>query len=124
MSSLYDEFKAVCTTDNFTLTNPFMINRFLSFAPATFYIAQQVNMYSSRIPRWAVETIYRYCIKMQKAPWIKYAKKNPILSKEPLLRTKISETFCCNDKHAIQTIQLLRRMGKNPESYYGLKKGE
>lgn len=119
----FDELKLIFVTKDFKLENPWMVNRLLSYIPETFMLSSYMNRYIGYIPAWVfIETI-RYCIKKRgRAPFIKYAKPKKIREKQ-LIR-KVCSHLCCNEQHAIETIEVLRKEGYKPEQYFGLKEGE
>lgn len=123
--SIFDETKKIFLSKDFTLKNPYMVNRLLSFIPETFELATLTNRYIGKVPKWAIYAIYKNCVPKYKgsdAPDLYYegAKK----AAEPLLTQKVATELCCSTLHARQTIQMLRKWGHKPEQFFGLKKGE
>lgn len=119
----FEEVKALYTGNKIDLQSPYMVNRILSFLPDTFIISQEVNNYLSKLPAWAVQAIYKACIKPHHStPYIPYQKV--MRYKDVLLTEKIATHLCCSSTHARQTIELLRLQGYKPESFFGLKEGE
>lgn len=121
--SIFEDTKNIFTGRDFELSNPYMINRLLSFLPETFTLSATTNRYLSRIPVWALKAIYKNCVRKRRAdPWLYYerAKKK----EEPLLTQKVATELCCSTLHAQQTIKVLRKWGHKPETFFGLKKGE
>lgn len=119
----FDEVKQVFTTKDFQLKNPWMVNRLLSYVPETFALSARLNRFIGYIPAWAMIETLRYCVKKRGvAPFIKYIKAERI--KDPELVKKICTHLCCNEGHAVETIEVLRVCGHEPERFFGLKKGE
>lgn len=119
---IWEEVKRVYTGQDYSLDNPFMLNRLLSFVPETFLLAEDVNRYLG-LPKWAIRALYNACIKRKNnAPYISLPKK--IALKDKVLTQKISSQLCCSEVHARQTIELLKRCGHKPEKFFGLKKDE
>jgi len=110
-------------TEDAEVPNPFLVNRILSYQPDTVLLAIEINKYMSRLPGWAIKSIFNIGIrKRRKRPYLNYPQKARKINKNQLLlRNKISSTFCVNNNHADQIIQLLRAMGKEPEKFFGLK---
>lgn len=106
------------------LNNPYLINRMLSSIPKTILLAIRVNPYIGKIPNWAIKSIYLNSIKKRKnlpgSPR-HYWKKKEV---EPKLMQKISQSLCCSERHAKETIRLLRKLKYKPEQFFGLKKGD
>ena len=122
MSNPFDEVKQIFAGEDFKLKNPWMVNRILSYIRETLYLSIRVNQFLGRLPTWAVECIYKACIKKGSMPHINYAKIQK--KKDKQLTERVSTHLCCSEHHAQQTIELLRLKGTAPEKLFGLKKGE
>ncbi|KYK24177.1 hypothetical protein AYK24_06615 [Thermoplasmatales archaeon SG8-52-4] len=123
MGKLFDELNDVFTKKVDTISNPYMLNRFLSFYPKTFLFVSELNRFMARLPKWAIVAMYNYGFKkLGRAPYINYAKVTK--RTEPKLVDKVANALNCNERHARETIDLLRKMGHKPEQFFGLKKGE
>ena len=123
--SIFDETKKIFLSKNFTLTNPYMVNRLLSFLPQTFVLSTLTNRYIGKIPRWAIYSIYKNCVPKYRgsgAPNLYYEGKKK--KKEVILTQKVANHLCCSTKHAEETIATMRKCGHKPEEFFGLKKGE
>jgi hypothetical protein len=120
----WDEAKAILEGQDIEVKNIFMLNRLLSFVKDTFLLTIEVNRYQGKIPHWAIVSIFKHSIKPRRsAPYIKYA-FNKSKKRDTILVQKLSSHLCCSESHARQTIELLKKIGKNPESYFGLREGE
>lgn len=122
MANLFDEYKSLFSGSNVELSSPYMINRLLSFSAEGFPIAKECNKFIGRIPNKLLLLIYKESINSKKAPFVKYAKVPKL--KEPKLIKNVCKTFCCNNYHAEQIIQIYRLMKIKPEKLFGLKIGE
>ena len=122
--NLWEKLQAILKGEKFKIKNDaYIINRFLSFSQESIILSIGINRYIGIIPDWAVQNIYETCIQHRKNPsYIKYPRKTK--TKEKVLTEKISRHLCCNENHARQTIELLRKNGHKPEIYFGLKKDE
>jgi hypothetical protein len=120
--NIFDEVKALYTGQNYSLANPFMLNRLVSFVPETFLLATDVNRYLG-LPKWAIRGLYSASIKPKhNAPYISLPKRKKVIEKQ--LTHKVSAHLCCSEMHAKQTIELLKRCGYKPEKFFGLKKDQ
>lgn len=109
--------------DDAEITNPFMVNRILSFAPETCMQANDLNQHLSRLPKWAIRAFFNLAIpKNKRRRFFNYAKKGKKANRK--LTAKIMEAFCVNEYHAKQIIELLIRENEQPERFFGLKEGE
>lgn len=123
MPNLFDEIKSVYTKDSLELTNFFMINRFISFDHPCFLAIDYINNYGGKLPDWATKALLHTLIpKENNPPFLSYAKKKAI--KNVKIVDKISEHFCCNHRHAVQILEVLRLCIDNPHLLFGLKEGE
>jgi hypothetical protein len=103
--------------------NEYMVNRILSFQPATILLSIGINKFVSRLPSWASKQLFNLGVQKQKrSPYLKYLKRGK--KQNPKLLKKICWAFCCNEYHANQIISIVRKMNKLPEEYFGLKPGE
>jgi hypothetical protein len=119
----FENVTQLFTEDDVDIDSPFMVNRILSFIPETCTLAIRINRYSTRLPKWAIKACLNLSIqKRRRRPYIHYPKRGKVKNK--ILRAKIRQTFCVNDYHANQIIELLKNIGEKPEQYYGLKEGE
>lgn len=101
----------------------YMINKILSYQPETLLASIKLNKFSTSLPSWATTAMFNLCIPKQRGrPYLQYIKKKK--EENVILLKKISQVFCCNTYHAKQITEIFRRMGKRPESFFGLKKGE
>lgn len=119
--SPFDEIKGLLTQEKFNITSPYMINKLLSFIPETILISVETNRYIG-LPKWAVNGLLNSIPKRKNIPFINFIKFKKRESNK--LEQKISTALCCSNAHAIQTIELLRKMGYKPEQAFGLKEGE
>lgn len=110
------------TEEDPKIENAFFINRILSYQPATILLAIEVNKRISRLPDWAIKAVYKLSIKKRKSrPFIYYPKSKKASKEHIKLRNKISSAFCTNENHSDQIIELIRKIGESPESYFGMK---
>lgn len=122
--TLTQEVESVFRHEIDKLKNPYRINRMLSGIPKTILLSIRVNQYIGKIPNWAIRSIYLHGIKKRKSLPSSpkhYWKKKEV---EPKLMQKVGTHLCCSERHAKETIELLRKLKKKPEQYFGLKKGE
>ena len=111
------------TEKNVPIDNGYLVNRILSFQPETLFLSTELNKYSTGLPDWATMPLFNLRIKKRKRqPYLQYIKKEK--EKDVILSKKISQIFCCNKFHTKQIIDILQKMGKRPEEYFGLKKGD
>lgn len=104
------------------IKDPYMVNRFLSFSEYA-VLSFKVNKYVGRIPEWALRSVYLHNIKQQRRqPFIPYLGK--LKSKKTQLIKKIAQSLCCSERHAEETIMVLRKLKYKPEQFFGLRKGE
>ena len=106
------------------IKNPYLINRMLSSIPKTVLLSIRVNRYIGKIPNWAIKAIYINCIKKRKSLPSNpkhYWKRKGV---EPKLIQKISKQLHCSERHAIETIEMLRKLKIKPEQYFGLNRGD
>jgi len=121
-NSLFAEVKKLLTEQDVEITQPYMVNRILSFAPEACLQTHELNRFVGRLPTWATDPLFNLVIpKNARRGFFRYARKKK--KYEPKLIAKICETYCVNEYHAKQIIEVLRRQNKKPESFYGLKKG-
>lgn len=119
----FEEVKQLMATKDADVTNPFMVNRILSFAPESVLATNEVNRFLSRLPKWAINPLFNLVIpKNKRRTYFKYAKKKK--KRDQKLIAKIRQTFCCNEYHARQIIEVLQRENEQPERFFGLKEGE
>lgn len=111
------------TKDHIEVANAYMINKILSYQSSTILLSININKYSGRLPSWAMTALFNIGVsKISNRPYLQYIKKNK--KESPQLLKKISQIFCCGEYHAEQIIKIVRAIGKKPESYFGLKKGQ
>lgn len=122
MSNPYDEAKRLFTEEDVEIGSHWMVNRLLSFSPASIMFSIKINQASWKVPQKYLDALFNCCPKAQRAPWLRYAKRKKEV--EPKLVAAISKHFCVNKYHADQIIDLLRLQGEKPETYFGLKEGE
>lgn len=104
------------------VNNPFFVNKILSFQPATILLTIEVNKRLSRLPLWAVNAIYNSgIIKKKSGPYIYYPKFTKVKKGHKQLRRKISSLFHTGDRHSDEIIELLKKMGKQIDDYFGMK---
>lgn len=122
--TLTEEVENVFRHEVDKLKNPYLVNRMLSSIPKTILLSIHVNHYIGKIPNWAIKAIYINCIKKRKSLPSSpkhYWKKKVV---EPKLIQKVGTHLCCSQRHAEETVELLRRLKIKPEKYFGLKRGE
>lgn len=122
--SPFDTVGNLFTEKDVEIDNEYMINRILSFQPATILLSIDINKFISRLPSWASKQLFNFGVRKQKKnPYLRYLKRGK--KQNPKLLRKISQVFCCNEFHAQQIISIIRgQKGKSPESYFGLRLGE
>lgn len=119
----FEEVKQLMAGDDAPVTNPYMVNRILSFAPECILQVNEVNQHLSRLPKWAITPLFHLAIpKTRQRKYFKYAKKKKAGSKK--LMAKVRQAFCVNEYHAKQIIEVLQRENEAPERFFGLKEGE
>lgn len=120
----FDEVKALFSKDiNFIdVIRPFMVNKILSFQGPTCPLAIRINERMNGMPKYLFNMIVNCGIPTRKKIYLNFPKR---MKKEDVkLREKISDTFCTSPYHSNQIIDILRRMDKKPEEFFGLKEGE
>jgi len=121
----WDEAKAVLEGRDIEIKNIYMLIRFLSFLRETYLLSVNANRYQGKIPNWAIESLLKHGVKPRRsAPYIKYAFNKGNKKYNAKLIEKLSSHLCCSEAHARQTIELLKKSGKSPEVYFGLREGE
>lgn len=119
----FDIVKEIITEERTSVSNPFMVNRILSFQPLTALTAIEVNKYVGYIPDWAISDLFNLTVPhRRRVPYLKYPKRGKVKDKK--LIDKIRQALCVNELHARQVIELLRNKGEQPERLFGLKEGE
>lgn len=119
----FDTATKLFTEKNVKIKAPYITNKILSYQPQTILLSIKLNKFIGYLPSWATNALFNMGVKKQgRRPYLQYIKKTK--EKDVKLLKKISQTFCCNTYHAKQIIDILRKMGKRPESFFGLKKGE
>jgi len=119
---MFEEVNAIYDHTIEKIKSPYMVNRVLSFSGYA-VLSYKMNKYIGRLPEWATRRIYLTNIKKQKnPPYIPYIGK--IKQTDKKLVAKICRALCCSERHAKETIQLLRIYKHKPEQFFGLKKGE
>jgi len=109
--------------DNVSVKHGFMVNKILSYQPMAILASIKINKYIGRLPRWATDSLFNLCVKKQGLNnYLQYIKK--VKEENLKLNQKICQTLCCNTYQAKQIINIIRKLGKKPEQYFGLKKGE
>lgn len=116
--------KKIFVKDKVAIQNPFFMNTILSFIPVSLLWSIEVNKYMFRVPTWALNDLISVGIKKRKVPpfRIPYIKKDS--NKKSILQEKINNAFCANEIYTKQIIELIKKQGLKPESFFGLKKGE
>ncbi|HUU89446.1 MAG TPA: hypothetical protein VMX17_17060 [Candidatus Glassbacteria bacterium] len=110
------------TSEDVEVSNPFLVNRILSYQPDTVLLAIEINKYMSRLPGWAIKAVFNIGIrKRRKRPYLNYPKSSKLNKNQILIRSKISKAFCANNTYADQIIKLIKKQGEEPEKYFGLK---
>jgi hypothetical protein len=120
----FDEVKALFSKEHgfVDVARPFMVNKILSFQGPTCPLAIKINERMNGMPKYLFNMIVNLGVPQRKKIYMNFPKR---MKKENVkLRQKISETFCTDPYHSNQIIDILRRMGENPEEYFGLKEGE
>lgn len=120
---MFEEINSVYNHSIEKIKSPYMVNRFLSFS-SYMVLSIKMNKYIGRIPEWATRAVYINNIKLRKggAPRIPYQGRGK--KEEKKLVQKVSQTLCCSERHAKETIQLLRTLKYKPEQFFGLKRGD
>jgi hypothetical protein len=121
-SNPFEDVKKLFNGEEIKVSSPFVVNKILSFSPITFILVRNHNKVIGKIPKSWSDKIFQCVTKRNKIPFIRYAKKRRETEKK--LIQKICCHFVVNEYHAIQTIDLLRRQGEEPEKYFGLKRNE
>jgi len=125
ISPFSEVIKLITSKEEIEVNNEFIVNRILSFQPSNVLWSIELNKYIGRIPRWASKRLLNIGVyKEVNSPWLIYPKKEKNKLKDILLQRKICKHFFVNRNHAKQIIELLRNLGKKPEIFFGLKKGE
>ena len=120
----FAEVKQLLSEKHAEIKYPFMVNRILSFTPEACMKANEVNPYVGRLPDWAINPLLNLVIpKNNRRTFFNYIGKKK-KKKDKKLTNKIRQTFCVNEFHAKQIIEILRAANKHPERFYGLKEGE
>lgn len=105
------------------IKNGYLVNKILSYQPETLLVSARLNKFSTTLPEWATTALFNICVPKQRSGiYLQYIKK--IKEKDVILLKKISQVLCCNEFHARQAIEVLRRIGEKPSSMFGLKEGE
>ena len=118
-NSIFNEVKKLLSEEHAETKNPFMVNRILSFMPETCMKSNEVNQYIGRLPDWAMNLVMP---KNNRRTYFKYLGRKK--KKDKKLTVKIRQTFCVNEYHAAQIIEVLRASDSHPERFYALKEGE
>ena len=119
----FDEVKLLLSEKDAEIKNPFMVNRILSFTPEAVLQARDINNHLSRLPKWAIRPLFNLVVPKSNRRWyFKYARKSKTRSKK--LLEKIRTTYCVNEYHARQIMEILKRENIAPERLFGLKEGE
>ena len=121
----FDEVKALFSKEygRISVVRPYMVTKILSFLPVTFPLAMQINEKANGMPKYLYDMVLNIGVpKKNNRVFLKFPKR--IKKEDVKLTEKISEAFCTSQYHSKQIIELLRRAGKKPEEYFGLKKGE
>jgi len=120
IKNLFTKGEEITSTSEYP--NMWMVNRFISGSPISFEIAQELNLYLSRLPDWAAAMfLYRTIPKTERAPWLVYSKKQVLPYPEELI-AKISGCLNCSTISAIQYISLLENSGVDTYQLFGLKR--
>ncbi len=99
----------------------FMINRFLSMHPESLLEAEYSNYFNGKIPNEYLEYLLYYTVdKKNKAPFIKYIKKNTESKIDQKVLTKVCTIFNCNERHGKEIIETLKAEGKNLKQTFGI----
>jgi len=119
----FETVEKIFSTKNVEVTNPFFVNKILSYQPDTVLLTVELNKYMSRMPSWALKAIFSIGIKKRRSRvYLNYPQKSKKIDKnQQLLKNKISSTFCVNENHANQIIRILRDIGEQPEKFFGIK---
>ena len=103
--------------------NEYMLTKILSFQKSTILFSIEANKFISQLPPWATKQLFNLGVKKQKnKPYLRYIKKGK--QQSPQLIKKISQTFCCNQHHAKQIIDIVKLMKKDPAACFGLKQNQ
>lgn len=120
----FDEVKALFTKDIgfIDVVRPFMVNKILSFQGPTCALAIRINEKMNGMPKYLFNKIVNCGVPKKQKVYLNFPKRSK--KEDVKLREKISDTFCTGYYHSNQIIDILRRMDKKPEEYFGLKEGE
>ena len=118
----FDTVKKLFTDNKVKIDNHFFVNILLSHIPESLLWSIEINKYLG-LPSWALDSFFVAGIRKRKNPPYKIPYIKKTTQKQTLLQEKISNTFCTNNKHSQQIIDLLRKQLLLPESFFGLKKG-
>lgn len=104
----------------------YMVVKYLSLYPDTFFVSDDANRLMAKIPPWATGCfLYHSVDKQNPAPFIKYPKKDKKESKEDKKQTellkKVSAYFCCSLVHAEQIITILEKKHNNVYHLFGME---
>ena len=103
----------------------FVVLRFLSMYPDTFWVASDATKFQRRLPDWAIASfLYLTVKKKHNAPFIKYISKKKVKDgkRRKELRSLISKHLCCSLDHAEEAIIILERNKVDAFGLFGLKR--
>ena len=121
----FDEVKALFSKEygDVNVVRPFMATKILSFIPISYPLATRLNEVASGLPKYLYNAIVNIGVQGRNTRiYMRFPKK--IKKEDVKLRQRISQTFCTNDFHSNQIIDILKGCGEKPHEYYGLKEGE
>lgn len=105
------------------IESPFMVNRILSTSPETFLTSVKINQAMRNIPKKEIIALFNLMVqKRNRNPYFNYPKKDK--KQSPKLLEKICYNFTVNEFHAKQILKIIESKGIQPETLFGLKKGE
>jgi len=99
----------------------FMINRFLSMTPESFFESQKSNEFNGKIPSWASELLLYYTVEKQHAPRISYIKKKASKVDKKLLKL-VCDSFHCSNNQGEEVIEIFKLKKINIKNIFGCLK--
>jgi len=122
----FEIVKTLFTTDDLTVLSgskdEFIVNRWISFNPSTFFTAVKCGRYIGRLPSWAIYSFLNIHIKKRhSAPFIKYIKKKKETIDKDVLNV-IGQHFCSSDRTSKEIISLLEMQSIDIANEFGINK--
>ena len=122
----FEEFKNLYTKDikvdsSAPVKNGYMLTRFISFDPGSFWQATEVNGLLRGLPQWAVGCLLFNLIARQRAPYTRYPKGGK--AERNLLVEKTMNYFKCNSIHAEQIVLICEKIKIDLYTKFGIGRG-